>query len=78
VTPRQVLQVALQTAANRSFDLRSWWEEYMEGPAPPTSRTVASVLLRHHDYPFARALFGDEAGSALHVMLKLSLDYSRR
>ncbi len=68
MTPRQILQVAIQTAANRGFDLRSWWEEYMAGPAPPTPRTVAGVLLRHHDwlklvfsYAFARALFGDEA-----------------
>jgi hypothetical protein len=68
VTPRQVLQVAIQTAASRGFDLRLWWEEYMVGSAPATPRTVAAALLRHHDwlklvfsYPFARALFGDEA-----------------
>ena len=68
MTPRQILQVAIQTAASRGFDLPSWWEEYMEGRAPPTPRTAAGALLPHHDwlkllfsYPFARALFGDEA-----------------
>ena len=68
MTPRQILQVAIQTTASRGFDLRSWWEEYMVGPVPPTPRTTAGALLRHHDwlklvfsYPFARALFGDEA-----------------
>ena len=68
MTPRQILQVALQTAARRGFDLRSWWEGYMAGPVPPTPRTAAGALLRQHDwlklvfsYPFARALFGDEA-----------------
>jgi hypothetical protein len=68
MTPRQVLQVAIQTAASRGLDLPSWWEEYMAGPVPPTARTAAAALLRHHDWlklvfsdPFARALFGDEA-----------------
>ena len=68
MTPRQILQVALQMAASRGFALRSWWEEYMEGPVPPTPRAVVARLLRQHDwlklvfsYPFARALFGDEA-----------------
>jgi hypothetical protein len=69
---RQILQVAIQTAASRGFDLRSCWEEYMEGPAPPTPRTVAAALLRHHDwlkllfsYPFARSLFGDDPEGSL-------------
>jgi hypothetical protein len=68
VTPRQILQVALQTAASRGFALRSWWEEYMAGPAPATPRAAVAALLRHHDwvklvfsYPFARLLFGDDA-----------------
>jgi hypothetical protein len=68
MTPRQVLQVAIQTAARRGFDLHSWWEEYVEGGIPPTPRTVAAALLLHHDwlklvfsYEFARPLFGDEA-----------------
>ena len=68
MTPRQILQVAIQMAASRGFDLPSWWEGYMEGRAPPTPRTAAGALLPHHDwlkllfsYPFARALFGDEA-----------------
>ena len=63
MTPRQVLQVAIQMAASRGFDLRSWWAEYMAGPVPPTPRTAAGALLRQHDwlklvfsYPFARAL----------------------
>ncbi len=66
--PRQVLQVALQTATRRGFDLPAWWEGYMAGPLPPTPRTTAVALLPQHDwlklvfsYPFARALFGDEA-----------------
>ena len=40
----------------------------MAGPVPPTPRAVVARLLRQHDwlklvfsYPFARALFGDEA-----------------
>jgi hypothetical protein len=68
VTPRQILQVAIQTAASRGFELRLWWEEYMAESIPPTPRTVVATLLRQHDwlklvfsYPFARALFGDEA-----------------
>ena len=68
MTPRQILQVAIQTTASRGFDLRPWWEEYMVGPVPPTPRTAVAALLRQHDwlklvfsYPFARALFGDEA-----------------
>jgi hypothetical protein len=68
VTPRQILQVAIQTAASRGFHLRSWWEHYMAGSVPPTPRTAAGMLLRQHDwlklvfsYAFARALFGDEA-----------------
>ena len=68
MTPRQILQVALQTAVRRGFALRPWWEDYMAGPVPPTPRAAAATLLRQHDwlkllfsYPFARALFGDEA-----------------
>ena len=68
MTPRQILQVAIQTAASRGFELRSWWEEYMEGPVPPTPRTAAAALLWQHDwlkllfsYQFARPLFGDDA-----------------
>ena len=68
MTPRQVLQSAIQTATRRGFNLPAWWEGYMAGQLPPTPRTVAVTLLPQHDwlklvfsYPFARALFGDEA-----------------
>ena len=68
MTPRQVLQMAIQTATRRGFDLPAWWVGYMAGPLPPTPRTAAVALLPQHDwlklvfsYPFARALFGDEA-----------------
>ncbi len=52
----------------RGFDLLSWWEQYMEGSAPPALRTAAAALLRPHDwlkllfsYQFAQLLFGRDA-----------------
>ncbi len=68
VTPRQILQIAIQTAARRGFDLPSWWAEYIADRVPAMPRPAAGALLRHHDwlklvfsYPFARPLFGNDA-----------------